>query len=87
MVTRDARERLEALVPAEARNWCEVDVRVACGKPYREILRFADVEEAELVVLGVHGAGAGTVIDRVLFGSTANHVVRQASCPVLTVRP
>jgi nucleotide-binding universal stress UspA family protein len=87
MVTRDARERLEALVPSEARNWCEIEVRVVCGKPYREILRVADAEEAELVVLGVHGANAGAVIDRVLFGSTAAHVIRQASCPVLTVRP
>jgi nucleotide-binding universal stress UspA family protein len=83
MVVRDRRERLEALVPAEARNWCEIDLRVACGKPYREILRLAEAEESELIVLGVHGGG---VVDRMLFGSTAAHVVRQAGCPVLTVR-
>jgi nucleotide-binding universal stress UspA family protein len=83
-VTTEARRRLEALVPDEARNWCEPDIRIGCGKPYREIVRIADEEGADLIVLGVHGAGA---VDRMLFGSTTQHVVRQALCPVLTVRP
>jgi nucleotide-binding universal stress UspA family protein len=83
-VTGEARARLEALVPAGVSDWCEVDARVACGKPYAEILRVAEAEQAELVVLGVHGSGT---IDRMLFGSTTTHVVRAALCPVLTVRP
>jgi nucleotide-binding universal stress UspA family protein len=33
--------------------------------------------------MGVHGHG---VIDRLLFGSTTHHVVREAPCPVLSVR-
>ena len=80
----DARARTEALVPEEARAWCETDTRVVCGKPYEEILRIAQNDAADLVVLGVHGHGP---IDRVLFGSTPQQVVRQAHCPVLTVRP
>nr|NIS66339.1 universal stress protein [Gemmatimonadales bacterium] len=40
-------------------------------------------DRAGLIVLGAHGHG---VIDRMFFGSTAQHVVREASCPVLTVR-
>jgi nucleotide-binding universal stress UspA family protein len=79
----DARRRLSEAVPAEARAWCELVERVACGKPYREILRVAGEEGSDLIVLGVQGRGAMEVL---LFGSTANHVVRQASCPVLTVR-
>jgi nucleotide-binding universal stress UspA family protein len=80
----DARARTEALVPEEARAWCDVDARVVCGKPYEEILRIAHDDAADLVVLGVHGHGP---IDRVLFGSTPQQVVRQAQCPVLTIRP
>jgi len=38
---------------------------------------------ADLIVLGVRGRNA---IDVMLFGSTANQVVRQATCPVLTIR-
>jgi nucleotide-binding universal stress UspA family protein len=79
----DARRRLSEAVPAEARPWCELVERVACGKAYQEILRIAGEEGSDLIVLGVQGRGA---LDVLLFGSTANHVVRQAACPVLTVR-
>ena len=82
-VTHEARERLERLVPEEARNWCDPDLRISCGKPYREILRVAGEERSDLVVAGVRGAGP---VDRMLFGSTAQHLVRQAECPVLTIR-
>ena len=80
----DARARAEALIPEEARAWCETDTRIVCGKPYEEIVRVAHDDLADLVVLGVHGHGP---VDRVLFGSTPQQVVRQAECPVLTVRP
>jgi nucleotide-binding universal stress UspA family protein len=80
----DARTRTEALVPEEARNWCETDTRIVYGKPYREILRVAHDVDADLIVLGVHGRGP---VDRMLFGSTPQQVVRQAECPLLTIRP
>ena len=80
----EARRQLEELVPEEARDWCEPDLRISCGKAYRQILRIAEEEHADLVVLGVHGAA--TAVDRMLFGSTTQHVVRQAACPVLTIR-
>jgi nucleotide-binding universal stress UspA family protein len=53
------------------------------GKPPREIVELARSTDAHLVVMGVHGHG---VIDRLLFGSTTHHVVREAPCPVLSVR-
>ena len=81
-VLTEARARLAELVPAEARDWCQVDMRVACGEPSVEILRAAAAERADLVVLG---AGHPGPIDRMLFGSTAPQVLRQAPCPVLTV--
>jgi nucleotide-binding universal stress UspA family protein len=56
---------------------------VVRGKPSREIVRVAEEEGADLIVMGVHGHG---VIDRMLFGSTTHHVVREAPCPVLSVR-
>ncbi|MCL4812302.1 MAG: universal stress protein [Vicinamibacteraceae bacterium] len=78
----DARERLEAMIPEAARAWCEPEIVVGHGKAYREILRVAGERSADLIVLGVQGRG---VIDRTLFGSTAEHVVRKATCPTLTV--
>jgi nucleotide-binding universal stress UspA family protein len=56
---------------------------VSSGKPSREILRIAAERQSDLIVVGVHGRGAA---DLMFFGSTTNHVVREATCPVLTVR-
>ena len=82
-VEQDALRQLHQVVPESARNWSEPAEMVTAGKAYLEILRVAQVEGAELIVLGVQGKGA---IDRMFFGSTAHHVVREAACPVLSVR-
>lgn len=83
VLAADAEARLQALVPEDARNWCAPSSRVVHGKAYAEILNVARQERAGLLVLGVRGRNA---LDMMLFGSTANQVVRHASCPVLTVR-
>jgi len=80
----DARERVLALLPQDAPPEAPPEIVIAAGKPYREILRVAAAREAGFIVMGVHGRGAH---DRTLFGSIANHVVRGAACPVLTMRP
>jgi nucleotide-binding universal stress UspA family protein len=79
----DCRVRLQNAVPESVRTYCTVETALPSGKPYREILRIAEEQKADLLVIGIHGAG---VVDRMLFGSTAQHLVRQASCPVLTLR-
>jgi nucleotide-binding universal stress UspA family protein len=78
----DARQQLAALVPESARTWCEPESIIVHGKAYRELLRIAAERQADLIVLGVRGR---TIADMALFGSTTQHVLRQATCPVLTV--
>ncbi len=53
------------------------------GAPFLEIIRTADGENADLIVMGTHGR---TGLAHVLMGSVAERVVQKASCPVLTVR-
>ena len=60
----------------------ETEIVVSKGKAYREVLRVATERQADLIVLGVHGRNA---IDRLVFGSTTEHVLRRATCPVLAV--
>lgn len=76
-----AHARLTALVTDEVRTWCEPETRVCYGKPYRLILETAEHENSDLIVMGVRGRNP---VDLSLFGSTTNHVVRRAPCPVLT---
>lgn len=63
--------------------WDRVETRVTSGRPYEEILRFADKENAHLIVMGTHG---WTGVTHALVGSIAENVLRKAPCPVLVVR-
>jgi len=64
-------------------GYSKVEHSVARGMPKEEILKFAADNEVDLIVIGTHGRSG---IDRILFGSTAERVVRKAPCPVLSVR-
>jgi len=77
------KELLAKAIPEDARNYCRVETVQRLGKPYREILSLAETEAADLIVIGVHGR---TAADLLFFGSTTQHVVREAACPVLTIR-
>lgn len=56
---------------------------VRSGTPYFEICEAAKKLKAGLIVVTTHGR---TGLSHALMGSTAERVVRHASCPVLTVR-
>jgi nucleotide-binding universal stress UspA family protein len=61
-----------------------VEGRVVTGYAAEEILGVSDGEDVDMVVMGTHGRRG---IDRILFGSVAEKVVKSAKCPVLTIRP
>lgn len=58
--------------------------QVLTGYPAEEILKAAAAQKADMIVMGTHGR---TGIDRIIFGSVAEKVVKTATCPVLTVKP
>lgn len=53
------------------------------GFPFDEILLLAKEQKVDLIVMGTHGL---TGLSHVLLGSVAEQIVRNAPCPVLTVR-
>jgi nucleotide-binding universal stress UspA family protein len=57
--------------------------RLSEGDAVDEILRAAQQDGCDMIVLGTHGH---TGLKRLLMGSVAEQVVRRASCPVLTVK-
>lgn len=57
---------------------------VRTGKAFLEIIGVAKEEAVDLIIMATHGH---TGVEHILFGSTAEKVVRKAPCPVLTVRP
>jgi nucleotide-binding universal stress UspA family protein len=79
----DALERRLQKTVAGVAGRCRLDPLITHGKPWHEVLRVAAERRSDLIVMGVQGRGA---VDLFLFGSTTQHVVREASCPVLTIR-
>jgi nucleotide-binding universal stress UspA family protein len=79
----DALQRRLEEVAFGAPELCHVESLMTHGKPWRAVLRVATEQRTDLIVMGVQGRGAA---DLLIFGSTTHHVVREASCPVLTVR-
>ncbi len=65
-------------------NGLEVEEVIAHGDAAAEIVRVAKERKVDLIVIASHGR---TGLGRILFGSTAESVVRHASCPVLVVKP
>jgi universal stress protein A len=61
----------------------KVRTQVGHGSAAEEIVLIARTENADLIVISTHGA---TGLERWVFGSVAEKVVRLAECPVLTVR-
>jgi nucleotide-binding universal stress UspA family protein len=83
MLLENARRHMADLLTPAVRSACEIEELILTGTAYREILRLASERHADLIVMGVQGRGP---IDLAFFGSTAQHVVRQATCPVVTLR-
>jgi nucleotide-binding universal stress UspA family protein len=79
--TRNLAEALEQVVPTHPA--VPFEHRLLSGDPASEIVRLAQDEGVELIVLGTHGR---TGLKRVLMGSVAEAVVRRATCPVLTIK-
>ena len=79
----NAAKRLEEMVNTLVPSEMHCDTYILHGVPFFEIIQFAQREKADLIVIGSRGR---TGIKQVLFGHTAEKVVKKASCPVLTVK-
>ncbi|WP_447978863.1 universal stress protein [Candidatus Nitrospira bockiana] len=79
----NGRDRLEETVRTVMAPEIAIDRRLEEGIPSERITAAADDIQADLVVVGTHGR---TGLDHILLGSTAERVVKRASCPVLTIR-
>jgi nucleotide-binding universal stress UspA family protein len=84
-VVQDAEKELDRRVERAASGKVKVRTRMTRGfDPGSDLLTVAEQENIDLIVMATHGR---TGILHALAGSTAERVVRHATCPVLTVRP
>jgi len=82
-IMQGGEKKLEEFV-REHLQGMDVVPRVVSGDPAEEILKYADSAGVDLIILGTHGRKG---LERAIFGSVAERVVKGASVPVLTVNP
>lgn len=81
----DSAEReLPKIAACEECAGLEIEEVIEHGDPAAEIVRVANERQVDLIVISSHGR---TGLGRIIFGSTAEAVVRHAVCPVLVVKP
>lgn len=78
-----AEEELKKLSKEIVNGNSKVEVLIKTGKPFVEIIESASANDIDLIIIATHGH---TGVEHLLFGSTAEKVVRKAPCPVLTLR-
>ena len=79
----NAAKRLEEMVSTMVPPDVRCDTYILHGVPFHEIIQFAYRERIDLIIIGTRGR---TGIKHVLFGHTAEKVVKKSPCPVLSVR-
>jgi nucleotide-binding universal stress UspA family protein len=62
----------------------ELNYKVFMGDVGEKIVEYANEIEADLIIMGTHGYKG---LEKIMFGSVADKVVRAASCPVMTINP
>jgi nucleotide-binding universal stress UspA family protein len=78
-----AKEELKKLAKNEIPPELKVTTIIKTGKPFVEIIETAAESDVDLIIIATHGHSG---VEHILFGSTAEKVVRKAPCPVLTLR-
>ena len=78
-----ARKMMEKFCRTRLKDFTNYETFIVPGIPYDEIIKKGVEKNADLLVMGTHGRAG---LDHVLFGSTAEKVVRKSPLPVMTVR-
>lgn len=83
-IRQDAQSQIEKQLLTQPQKTVQCDVEILVGKPFAEISRFCNEEDASLLVVGQTGA---SFLERLLLGSTAERLLRHADAPLLLVKP
>ena len=81
---KEALKRLDTMIPENWERRINVETVILVGTPSREIAGFAREKDADMIIVSTHGRKG---FSRILMGSTAEALLRDAPCQVLVVKP
>lgn len=79
-----AKKKMESFVSDNLKTSLKYRTEVLKGDVAEELTRYAEENNVAMIIMGTHGYKG---IERVLFGSVAEKVVKTSPCPVLTINP
>ena len=80
----DAQERMANLLKDNSERCPSCTGEVVLGEPVDKIIEIAQEKQADLIIISTHGAKG---LEKILLGSVAERVLKQAHCPVLIMNP
>ena len=83
-MVKSAKEKMKSFAAETLNGSVSHSTAILSGDVVEEINSFAAKEKADLIVMGTHGYKG---LDKILFGSVAEKIVKTAPCPVLTINP
>ncbi|MBU0486019.1 MAG: universal stress protein [Proteobacteria bacterium] len=83
-MVQSAEKKMENFIEENMKGSGLYKSAVLSGDVAEEIVQFAGQEKIDLIVMGTHGYKG---VEKVLFGSVAEKVVKLAPCPVMTINP
>jgi nucleotide-binding universal stress UspA family protein len=86
---KSAQQRMDEFIADKEEEYLQAGVaavhsKVLTGDVSEEILQYAKEIGCHLIVMGTHGYKG---LERIMFGSVADKVVKNSCCPVLTINP
>ena len=79
-----AKKKMEAFIHENLKTSLKYRTEVLKGDVAEELTRYAEENNVAMIIMGTHGYKG---IERVIFGSVAEKVVKTSPCPVLTINP
>ena len=88
-IFESAQQQMETFLQESSQKFDEaglagVDGKVLTGDIAEEIMEYGRTNNCDLIIMGTHGYKG---FERIIFGSVADKVVKNACCPVLTINP
>lgn len=81
---RGATEKMTKFVAENLKSGVPCEEKILQGDVAETLVNYAAANDISLIIMGTHGYKG---LEKVLFGSVAERVVKTAPCPVLTINP
>ncbi len=82
-ILQNSKIQLEAIVDDLKKEGINAECEVLFGRASDRIIDFAEEKKVDLICISTHGRSS---LDKMIFGSTTEKVLRRAKCPILSIR-